>query len=194
MTARVQGLTRFDWGMNAALSLALAGISRGDRVGLGVFDRSMHTWMPPQRGQGYLRQMVERLTPIEPVLKEADYLGAVTQVVRAQSRRALVAVITDVVDQTASAELLSGLMRLRPRYLPFCVTLRDPNMDRQAALVRDDVAGAYERAVAIDLIGQRQVALGRLKRSGVMVLDAPADGISEALVEEYLRIKAKARL
>lgn len=29
MTAQVQGLTRFDWGMNAALSLALAGVSRG---------------------------------------------------------------------------------------------------------------------------------------------------------------------
>ncbi|MEL7068481.1 MAG: DUF58 domain-containing protein [Cyanobacteria bacterium J06581_3] len=194
MTARVQGLSRFDWGMNAALSLALAGISRGDRVGLGVFDRSMHTWMPPRRGQGYLRQMVERLTPIEPVLKEADYLGAVTQVVRAQSRRALVVVITDVVDQTASAELLSGLMRLRPRYLPFCVTLRDPTMDKQAQAIRQDVAGAYERAVAIDLIGQRQVALSRLKRGGVMVLDGPADGISEALVESYLRVKAKARL
>lgn len=48
MTAQVQGLTRFDWGMNAALSLALAGVSRGDRVGLGVFDRTLHTWLPPR--------------------------------------------------------------------------------------------------------------------------------------------------
>lgn len=194
MTAKVQGISRFDWGLNSALSLALAGISRGDRVGIGVFDRKMHTWMPPKRGQPHLRQMLERLTAIEPALVEADYLGAVTQVVRAQSRRALVVMITDVVDQTASAELLSALMRLRPRYLPFCVTLRDPQIDKEAESIREDVAGAYEKAVAIDLIAQRQVALSRLKKAGVMVLDAPANAISDQLVESYLRVKARSRL
>lgn len=62
MTAQVQGLTRFDWGLNAALSLALAGVSRGDRVGLGVFDRTLHTWLPPKGGQANFQQMIERLT------------------------------------------------------------------------------------------------------------------------------------
>lgn len=194
MTAQVQGLARFDWGLNAALSLATAGLHRGDRVGIGVFDRTMETWIPPKRGQAYRRQILERLTPIQPVLVESDYLGAVTQVVQQQHRRALVVVITDVVDQTASAELLSALVRLRPRYLPFCVTLRDPRMDQQAASVPEAVAGAYEKAVAIDLIGQRQVALSRLKKRGVLVLDAPANGITDALVDNYLRIKARAWL
>ncbi len=194
MTARVQGLSRFDWGLNSALSLALAGITRGDRVGIGVFDRTMHTWIPPKRGQPHLRQVLERLTSIEPALIEADYLGAVTQVVRAQSRRSLVVVITDIVDETASADLLSSLMRLRPRYLPFCVTLRDPQIDKEAQLIQEDVAKAYEKAVAIDLIAQRQVALSRLKRAGVMVLDAPAPAISDQLVERYLRVKARSRL
>ncbi|MEL6353516.1 MAG: DUF58 domain-containing protein [Cyanobacteria bacterium J06627_28] len=194
MTAQVEGLSRFDWGLNSTLALALAGISRGDRVGIGVFDRTLHTWMPPKRGQAYLRQMVDKLTPIQPELIEADYLGAVTQIVRAQQRRALVVMITDVVDQTASAELLSALMRLRPRYLPFCVTLRDPNMDLQAQAIQTEVPEAYVKAVAIDLIAQRQAALSKLKKSGVMVLDAPANQITDELVDSYLRIKAQARL
>ena len=194
MTAQVQGLARFDWGLNATLALALAGITRGDRVGIGVFDRKMHRWIPPKRGQPHLRQMIERLTPIQPDFVESDYLGAVTQVVRAQHRRALVVVLTDVVDKTASAELLSGLIRLRPRYLPLCVTLRDPLMDLRAKEAQLEVAGAYERAVAIDLISQRQAALSQLKQSGVLVLDAPANGVTDALVEQYLRIKARARL
>ena len=194
MTAQVQGLNRFDWGLNATLALALAGIQRGDRVGIGIFDRTMHTWMPPKRGQPYLRQMIEKLTPIQPELVESDYFGAVTQVVRAQNRRALVVAITDIVDQTASAELLSALTRLRPRYLPFCVTLRDPQIDQQAASIRESMAGAYEKAVAIDLIAQRQAALNKLKKSGVMVLDAPANAITDELVDSYLRIKARAQL
>jgi uncharacterized protein (DUF58 family) len=38
MTAWVKGLKRLDWGLNTTLSLALAGLSRGDKVGVGVFD------------------------------------------------------------------------------------------------------------------------------------------------------------
>ncbi len=194
MTAQVQGLTRFDWGVNAALSLALAGVSRGDRVGLGVFDRTLHTWIPPKGGRANFQQMIERLTPIEPVLEESDYLAAATHAAQQQHRRSLVVIITDIVDDTASAELLSALARLRPRHLPFCITLRDPAIDRQAHQPTAEVDAAYQRAVALDLLTQRETAFARLKRRGVLVLDAPAHQISEPLVESYLRIKSQGKL
>jgi len=194
MTAQVKGLARFDWGMNAALSLALTGLKRGDRVGIGVFDRQMHLWMPPERGQAQLGKLVERLTPIHPVLLEPDYLGAVTTVTNQQSRRALVVLLTDIIDQTASAELLLAMTRLTPRYLPFCVTLRDPQVDIQAHTPTQDIASAYARAVALDLLAQRQLALATLKQKGVLILDAPAHSISEQLVDRYLQLKTRNQL
>lgn len=194
MTANVKGLSRFDWGLNATLSLALAGLHRGDRVGVGVFDRQIHTWISPERGQSHLTHLIERLTPIQPEILEPDYLGAVTALTNQQTRRALVVLITDIVDITASAELLAALGRLTPRYLPFCVTLRDPQVDQQANAITDDVLTTYARAVALDLLAQRQVAFAELKRKGVLVLDAPANQITEQLVDRYLQIKAKNQL
>lgn len=194
MTAQVAGLKRFDWGLNATLALALAGINRGDRVGVGVFDRQMHTWIRPERGQTQLNHLIDRLTPIQPVLLESDYLGAVTSVVQQQSRRALVVLITDIVDNTASAELLAALGRLTPRYLPFCVTLRDRIVDQLAHTSTIDVKAAYSRAVALDLLSQRQVAFAQLKQKGVLVLDAPADRITDQLVDRYLQLKARNQL
>lgn len=194
MTAQVEGLNRFDWGLNASLSLALAGINRGDRVGIGVFDSTVHTWLPPSRGQQHLATMIERLTTIQPVLLESDYANAVSMLVTQQHRRALVVLITDIVDATASMELLSALARLRPRYLPLCVTLRDPYIQQQAEMSADTVDKAYGRAVALDLLDQRQVAFAKLRQKGVMVLDAPVNQISEELVNQYLRIKARNQL
>ncbi|MBD2666763.1 hypothetical protein B6N60_02937 [Richelia sinica FACHB-800] len=194
MTARVQGLQRFDWGLNTTLSLALAALHRGDRVGVGVFDRQIHTWIPPERGQKHLHKLIDYLTPIEPELLESDYLGAVTYLVQQQTRRALVVVITDIVDITASSELLAALSRLAPRYLPFCVTLRDPLVDQLANSFTEDISQAYTRAVALDLLAQRQVAFAQLKQKGVLVLDAPANQISDQLVESYLQLKAKNKL
>lgn len=194
MTAQVQGISRFDWGLNATLALALAGLNRGDRVGVAVFDRTIHTWIPPQRGNVHLNHLIERLTPIQPELLEPDYLGAASVLVEHQSRRALVVTITDLVDQTASSELLQALGRMVPRYLPFCVTLRDLQIDRQAAQFSLDVGANFERAVALDLLAQRQKAFAVLQQKGVLVLDAPANQISEQLVDRYLRLKLKNRL
>ena len=194
MTAKVQGLQRFDWGLNTTLSLALAGLHRGDRVGVGVFDRQVHTWIPPERGQNHLNQLIDKLTPIQPELIESDYLGAVTHVVKQQTRRALVVIITDLVDITASSELLAALTRLAPRYLPFCVTLRDPQVDNLAHTFTEDATQSYVRAVALDLLAQRQLAFAQLKQKGVLVLDAPANQISEQLVDRYLQLKARNQL
>jgi uncharacterized protein (DUF58 family) len=194
MTARVQGLKRFDWGLNATLSLALAGLNRGDKVGVAVFDREITTWIPPERSQQHLPKLIDRLTPIQPVLLEPDYVGAVTKLVNQQTRRALVVLITDLVDVTASAELLAALGRLTPRYLPFCVTLRDPQVDVRARTNTFNVTDTYARAVALDLLAQRQVAFAGLKRKGVLVLDAPANQISEQLVNRYLHLKARNQL
>jgi uncharacterized protein (DUF58 family) len=194
MTAQIQGLQRFDWGLNATLSLALAGLNRGDRVGVGIFDRTVHTWIPPERGQTHLNHLIERLTPIQPEFLEPDYLGAATALVSQQTRRALVVVITDVVDVTASAELLLALGRMTPRYLPFCVTLRDPQIDQQAHHFTADTSAAYSRAVALDLLAQREVAFATLKRKGVLVLDAPAQHITDQLVDRYLKLKLRNQL
>ncbi|MDY6784659.1 MAG: DUF58 domain-containing protein, partial [Cyanobacteriota bacterium] len=194
MTARVKGLRRFDWALNAALGLALAGLNRGDRVGVGVFDREVATWMPPERGNHQLTHILERLTPIQPVLLEPDYMGAVAKLLKQQTRRALVVLLTDIVDVTASAELLAAMQRLSPRYLPFCVTLRDPQVDAIAHTSTLDVASTYDRAVALDLLAQRQVAFGKLRQQGVLVLDAPADRISDPLVDRYLQLKARNQL
>ncbi len=194
MTANIQGFKRFDLGLNATLSLALTAIQRGDRVGVGVFDRYLTTWLPPQRGQAHFSKILDRLSRIQPELLEPDYLGAVTTIVQQQSSRALVVIITDIVDDIASAELLTALGRLTPRYLPFCVTLRDPQVDIYAARSAPDLVNAYTRSVAIDFLQQRELAFAKLKRQGVLVLDAPATEISDRLVDRYVRIKSRNQL
>ncbi|MBO0350417.1 DUF58 domain-containing protein [Phormidium pseudopriestleyi FRX01] len=191
MTAQVQGMQRFDWGLNATLSLVLAGLNRGDRVGVAVFDRDIHTWIPPAQGQHQMPHLIERLTPLQPVLLEPDYMGAVTRVVSQQTRRALVVMITDIVDATASAELLGALQRLTPRYLPFCVTLRDPQVDEIAHTSTNEIDTTYSRAVALNLLSQRQLVFANLKQKGVLVLDAPANLISDQVVDSYLQLKAR---
>jgi uncharacterized protein (DUF58 family) len=203
MTAQVAGLSRFDWALNAALSLAMAGLRRGDRVGVVVFDKTIHTWIAPMPGMGHLSQILERLNTIEPVRTESDYAGVTAQVLNQYHRRALVVMLTDIVDEIASQDLLVAMGRLSPRFLPLCVALRDPQVDAQAkppsdfnSLSRPQAAvqPLYTQAVALDLLHQRKVAFAKLRQRGTLVLDAPAPLVSEQLVNQYLRVKARGRL
>jgi uncharacterized protein (DUF58 family) len=57
-----------------------------------------------------------------------------------------------------------------------------------------EITPAYNRAVALDLLAQRQVAFAQLKQKGVLVLDAPANQISEQLVNRYLQLKSRNQL
>jgi uncharacterized protein (DUF58 family) len=201
MTAQVAGLKRFDWALNAALSLTLAGLRRGDRVGIAVFDKSIHTWIAPQAGMAHLAPILEQLYALEPVAAESDYAGVTAQVLNQYTRRALVVMLTDIVDEIASQDLLVAMGRLSPRFLPFCVALRDPQVDAQAAftLATDSpptaaVQTLYTQAVALDLLQQRRLAFAKLQQQGTLVLDAPAPWVSEQLVERYLSVKARGRL
>lgn len=202
MTAQVAGLKRFDWALNATLSLALAGLSRGDRVGVCVFDNDIHTWVGPQPGQSHLSHILGQVYNLEPVMTESDYVAVVSRVLNQYTRRALVVLLTDIVDDIASSELLAAMARLSPRFLPFCVALRDPQVDALAhrpltttdQRLADQVQELYRQSVALDLMQQRRVAFAKLKQQGVMVLDAPANTISERLVDSYLLLKARNRL
>jgi uncharacterized protein (DUF58 family) len=204
MTAKVAGLKRFDWALNATLSLALAGLRRGDRVGVCIFDNDIHTWIAPQGGQSQLGRILEQVYNVEPAMVESDYIGTVSSLLNRYPRRALVVLLTDIVDQTASAELLAAMGQLTPRYLPFCVAIRDPLVDQlagqpletslQAPALADQVQNLYEQGVALDLMQQRHVAFAKVKQKGVLVLDAPANNISELLVDRYLLLKARGQL
>jgi hypothetical protein len=52
----------------------------------------------------------------------------------------------------------------------------------------------YRRAVATDLLEQRELALTVLQRRGCLILDCPPQELSDKIVDKYLEIKTRARL
>jgi uncharacterized protein (DUF58 family) len=207
MTSDLQGLTRFDHALNAALCLALTGLSHNDQVGFGIFADKPLAYLPPHRGKNYMKKILEVSFDIEPRMIEPDYVGVLSYFASAQKGRCLMVVLTDLTDATGSQALLAGLASLSPRHLPFCVTLKDrqvaeianisPNKGsspEQALTNSESLDILYKRAIATDLLAQRELALSVLARRGCLILDCPPQELSDKLVDAYLDIKARARL
>lgn len=75
MVSDLEGLTRFDHALNAALCLALTGLSHNDQVGVGAFADKPLMYLPPRRGKSYMRNILENTFSLEPKMVEPDYVG-----------------------------------------------------------------------------------------------------------------------
>jgi uncharacterized protein (DUF58 family) len=194
MTARVEGESKFDSGIHAALALMSAAARAGDHVGVMAFGRRVRSFVPPGRGREQIDAVLEALHAIEPELIEPSYTRAFEFVAANCKRRALVVLITDLVDEEGSRELLTSLRLLRPRHLPLVATVAD--LDLRAA-VRDEPASLqdlFTQSVAEEVMRQREAALRLVEAQGGLALDVTAAALVPTLLETYIRVKERGLL
>lgn len=204
MVSDLEGLKRFDHALNAALCLVLTGLSSNDQVGLGIFADKPLVYVPPRRGKAHLTRILESTFKAEPTMVEPDYPGMLAHFSSQAGGRSLIVVFSDLTDPSGSKALLAGLAKMSTKHLPFCVTLKDRQVIQvaQGSFSRvnsqsddeDKMHQHFKRAVATDLLHQRELALNVLQKKGCLVLDCPPQELSEKVIEAYLDIKARARL
>jgi uncharacterized protein (DUF58 family) len=188
-------LPRFEYALASATMLADVAASSGDNVGLLLFDDEVRTWLPPTAGSDALRRLRAALVPARASLVEPDYEAAFRTLASHQRRRALVVLFTDVIDAHASQALVALAGRSAARHLPLVVALRNDALVATAVPAPNgSAAGAYAAAAAEELLSAREEALARMRRSGVDVVDVAPAGMTAAVVNRYLEIKARGAL
>ena len=194
MTSRIEHLSKLDHAINAALAIGYVATSGGDNIGLLVFNRQVVSYLAPQRGHSQLSSMTEALYNIKAQMIEPSYARAFQYLSQNCKRRALVVILTDLVDRDASAELLAYTAALLPRHLPLIVTIGDNDLRALVAAEPKAVADVYKQSVAEELLQQREEALARITELGGLALDVQAGQLSFQLVNKYLEVKERGLL
>jgi uncharacterized protein (DUF58 family) len=194
MTARIEQETKFDSAIHAALALMSAAQRAGDHAGLVVFGRRIKAYVPPARRREQLDAVLEALHAVEPELIEPSYTRAFEFIAANCKRRSLVVILTDLVDEEGSRDLLTSLRILRPRHLPLVVTIADRDL---RASVRDAPAtleDLFAQSVAEEIMLQREAALRLVEAQGGLALDVTASALVPSLLETYIRVKERGLL
>lgn len=194
MTAQIGEMSRLDYAINAALMLAYVASEKDDAVGLISFADDVKGFVPPGKGRQQVGRITEVLYDLQPALVEPDYAAAFGVLHGRARKRSLVVCFTDLVDVDASRRLLAHLAALAPHHLPMLITLSDPVLQRAARQAPGDSSEVYQRAVAGQVLEDREKALGVLRQRGVLVLDAAPEKLTVSAVNEYLNLKARGRL
>ena len=109
-------------------------------------------------------------------------------------RRSLVILLTDLVDESGSRELLTSLRLIRPRHLPLVVTMADRDLQAVVQTAPRDTRELFTQSVAEEIIYQRAAALRLVETQGGLALDVTAATLTPLLLETYLRVKERGLL
>jgi uncharacterized protein (DUF58 family) len=190
MAAPIGSRTMLDASLDAVTILALASDELGDRCGAIAFDESIRRVVAPAHLSG--RQVIESLFDLEPAPVDSDFERAFQRVGR--SRRALVAVFTDLVDEAAARSLTDAIPMLARRHVVLVVSAEDPALEQAALASPSTVLEAASGLVALDVLEARAGAAATLTRAGATVIEAPASELADRCLRAYLEAKARARL
>lgn len=195
METQVQGLSKFDWALNALLAFSSVSLGRGDQVGAVVFHRDVLRSVPTRSGTNHLQALLGALHDVQPEAIEPDYERVFLHIARLLKRRSLIVLFTDLIDPMASRTLMKSVQLFASHHLLLLVTLSDSALLEKGAQHPGDALAAYEKGVALDLLNlRRQALLALSKTQGAVVLDVPPEKMDEALIEKYLAIKVRNRL
>jgi uncharacterized protein (DUF58 family) len=186
MAAPLERGTLLDAALDATTATALAADELGDRFGAIAFDASVRREIQPRRQGG--RRAVRALFDLQPTLEDSDFERAFLRV--GGSRRGLVLVLTDLIDEQAARSLVRAAPMLTRRHAVLVASVSDPALDA-ASDRRGDPAGAL---AALSVLRARDGAVARIRRAGADVVLAPAGALPERCVQAYLRAKSRARL
>ncbi len=194
MTARIEQETKLDSAVHAALALMSAAARAGDNAGLLVFGRRIKSYLPPGRGREHMDAALEALYAVEPDMIEPSYSRAFEFIAAHSKRRSLVVLLTDLVDEEGSKELLASLRLLRPRHLPLVVTIADRDLKAVVSNEPESARDLFTQSVAEEIMYLREAALRRVESQGGLALDVTAAALAPSLLEKYLQVKERGLL
>ncbi len=190
MASVVDGRTKLDFAVDAALALAYGAIAAGDRVGMIVFDDEVRAALDPAPHR-HLGPFVELLRTVRPRLVESSYTALARRLAAGRQRRALVIVLGDFVDVDAAA-LVEPLAVVARHHRVLFTAIRDRIYDALAPAPGDDGLAPYRRLVLDELLADREATLLRLRRAGLETLDLPPERITAPVLNAYLAMRPAA--
>ena len=184
------GATRLDAAVDAATAVGLVADELGDRCGTVAFGGAIERRLAPRRRGG--EALVRAVFDLQPAPVDSDYELAFRTV--ASSKRALVIVFTDLIEEVAARSLIQAVPVLARRHEVVIAGVVDPDLDAMLAARPAGELDVYRAAAAIDVLAARERAAARVRGAGARVLETTPATLARACVGAYLSAKARARL
>jgi len=191
MANHSRGLTLLDHALNAALLLAYVALRQGDAVGLIAFSDEITRFVPPRSGAKQMNRLLHAVFDRFPRMVESRYDTAFRYLAAHCRRRALVVLLTNIIDDVNAKAVEGYLTNLVGKHLPLAVLPRDEQLFDAVADEHPSGERIWTAAAAADILSWRHRLIADLRRRSALVVDAFPHEMTAPLINRYLEIKAR---
>jgi uncharacterized protein (DUF58 family) len=182
---------KIDCAVDAALMVARVALTHGDRCGVGVFDNEVLGYHPPVYGSAALRGIIDRLYAVQSRWSETDFSKMFATLQSRQQKRAMIIVISDVVDVETTRRFRASLAALAKRHIVAFAALRTPVLSETIHRPVDSLLEGARHAAAFRILHEREQALASLSRAGVHVLDVEPAQLTIPLIRQFVELRSR---
>ncbi|HTZ74161.1 MAG TPA: DUF58 domain-containing protein [Candidatus Aquilonibacter sp.] len=194
LRAQSKGLTKLDYAVGAALSLAQVALYSGDRVALLAYGRRVQQRLAAGRGANHVGALIESLAQVRAEEFEADHVRAAETLLHLQKRRSLIVWFTDLAETAATPDVVEAALRLAHHHLVLMTVIAQPELRALLESRPETESEMYHYAAAEEIIHRRDVLLSTLRRHGALTLEIEPAKVSSAVVNQYLLTKERGLL
>lgn len=181
--------TKLDCAVDSALMLGRTVLENGDRCGLALFDDQVLGYLPPLAGNTALRALAESICNVQSRWREPDFSQMFAALQSRQSKRSLLVILSDIVDEATSTRFRASLAALSRRHVVLFAALQTPLLRKFVHTPVTSIEIGARQAVTFRLFKEREQALQSLRHSGVHIVDVEPNQLTVPLVNQFLELR-----
>jgi uncharacterized protein (DUF58 family) len=194
MAPLVNGTSKLDHAINAALFLAFVALKNKDRVGLIVFSSELISYVPPRSDRENYKYIADALYKVSLNLSYFDWNHFFLETSKRVRRRSLLCVFTDTGEEEHFENMHKIFPLLTKRHLSLCLNIKDSVCKTLLYEVPNSQDEAWQYAVASETLSRRELFKKQIQRQGTVVADVEHNELPLAAVNHYLETKRRGLL
>lgn len=175
-------------------NLAHIAFNAGDTVNIVAFSDRIIAKTPPLKGRDSLKKISQFITRLKPEFVESNYSLVFNYLEQVQMKRALVIIITDMIDDINYELFKKRINWLSRKHLMLLVLMQDSLLSKHADEETRHEDDLYIKTAGREMLLQRNKAISKLKHYNINVLDVLPNELTGPLINKYLEIKARNRI
>lgn len=187
MCVRDDEMTYFDHALNSLILLSHTALKNGDNLSLQSFG-SETRWLGQMRGVQSVSKVLHHFYDLYPQKVASDYLKAAEDILMKQPKRALILLVSCLRDEDFS-DLLMAVRLLQQKHLVAVISISEPIYQTLSDEPIDGFDQALTYASTQMLSHSIEKNIARLKKQGVICINASASRLTSNVINTYLSVK-----
>ncbi|MBU9710503.1 DUF58 domain-containing protein [Bacillus tamaricis] len=188
MGAELKDSNRLERVLEAALTVALAALQKGDYVSVIAFSKEVHVYVPPGKGMSHHQNILNAVYDIQVTPAESNYGAILNYLETVQKKRSLLLLFSDVRTFLHEETALYYLKRLRQRHLFLVIGIEDETLLERTKEKPEDVLSTMIKSMAQQQQLIKKSEKARWEKEGLQMLEARSEKLASTAVSYYIEI------